>query len=66
MGSHGTVLHTINGGKVWRPQQCETYFNLNAVHMASPKLGWIAGDLGIILRHKVIDPIYPQLTHHLI
>ena len=57
VGGHGTVLHTINGGKVWRPQQCETQFNLNTIHMMNPKLGWIAGDLGTILRHKVIGPI---------
>ena len=55
IGGEGTVIRTIDGGENWRPQRCESYYNLNSIYMADAETGWIVGDLGVMLRYVVDD-----------
>ena len=49
------LFRTIDGGENWRPQRCESYYNLNSIYMVDAETGWIVGDLGVMLRYVVDD-----------
>jgi photosystem II stability/assembly factor-like uncharacterized protein len=52
-GSAGQILHSIDGGKTWTPQNTGTAIDLNTISFTDNQHGWAAGytssDLGIVL-----------------
>lgn len=48
-GRWGTVLHTIDGGKSWLPQDSGTDFTLMAIQFVDSDHGWAVGDQGLII-----------------
>ena len=55
IGGEGIILHTVDGGRNWRPQWSETRHNLNAIYMTDAENGWIVGDRGVILKYTVVN-----------
>jgi photosystem II stability/assembly factor-like uncharacterized protein len=49
VGCHGTIMHTMDGGNTWWPQNSGTQLNLYGVAFVTPQSGWAVGDHGIIL-----------------
>ena len=49
VGSHGTILHTVDGGQSWQAQSSGTQQWLRSVAFISPQAGWVVGDDGTIL-----------------
>jgi photosystem II stability/assembly factor-like uncharacterized protein len=43
VGSHGTVLHTEDGGGTWKPQVSGTSDDLYSVSFPTPQSGWAVG-----------------------
>ena len=50
VGSGGTILKTVDGGKKWRKIASSTTASLSAVFFLDEKQGWIVGANGTILR----------------
>src|SRR5581483_7360227 len=50
IAGEGTVLHTEDGGKIWRALQVEGPGAYRAVVFAMSRLGWIYGAIGFVLR----------------
>jgi len=48
-GRWGTILHTVDGGKTWKPQTSGTNYTLTSIYFVDPKNGWAVGDSGTIL-----------------
>jgi len=49
VGEGGTILHTIDGGKTWQPQQSGIIRDLQRIFFIDKNYGWITGQ-GILLR----------------
>ena len=48
-GRWGTVLHTMDGGKTWTPQNSGTENSLCSIYFADSQNGWAVGEEGTIL-----------------
>ncbi|MCP4712728.1 MAG: hypothetical protein GY869_29220, partial [Planctomycetes bacterium] len=51
----GEILYTADGGATWQNQNSGVSVSLNCVLMTDPNAGYIAGDLGIILKRDVLS-----------
>jgi photosystem II stability/assembly factor-like uncharacterized protein len=51
-GRWGTILHSLDGGKTWAPQQSGTDYTLSSISFRDSKNGWVVGDGGTILHTK--------------
>lgn len=49
VGTKGTIIHTLNGGKEWVKQESGTEKNLFSVSFVDARNGWTVGELGTIL-----------------
>jgi len=49
VGTDGTILHNIDGGKLWTEQESPTNVRLKAVHFPIYGTGWTVGQEGVIL-----------------
>jgi photosystem II stability/assembly factor-like uncharacterized protein len=49
VGAFGTIMHTKDGGKSWRPQNSHTTEHLYSVDFSDALHGWIAGRSGLVL-----------------
>lgn len=49
VGQRGHILYSDDDGQHWQQAQVPVSVDLNAVHFASPSLGWAAGNDGVIL-----------------
>jgi photosystem II stability/assembly factor-like uncharacterized protein len=43
VGNNGTILRTVDGGKIWNQQNSNTTEKLRAVHFLNENLGWAVG-----------------------
>lgn len=48
-GRYGTILHTLDGGTTWSPQESGTTFTLSGISFADGKHGWAVGNKGTIV-----------------
>jgi photosystem II stability/assembly factor-like uncharacterized protein len=48
VGANGLILHTLDGGRSWKPQKAPSEANLESVAFADAKTGYIAGQTGTI------------------
>jgi len=49
VGTHGSIFHTSDGGKTWKPQASGTTRELFGVSFVNPQKGWIVGRFGLVL-----------------
>jgi photosystem II stability/assembly factor-like uncharacterized protein len=49
VGAFGTIFHTSDGGRVWRPQVSHTVEHLFGVDFTDAQHGWVVGRLGTML-----------------
>ena len=45
VGDHGVILHTIDGGRQWSPQESGVACTLNSVCFIDDRIGWAAGGM---------------------
>ncbi len=45
VGDHGVILHTIDGGRQWTPQDSGIACTLNSVCFIDDRIGWAAGGM---------------------
>ena len=51
-GRWGTVVHTKDGGKIWKRQRTGTDLTLSSICFVDPYHGWAVGDEGTIIHTK--------------
>ena len=49
VGTKGTIIHTLDGGKKWVTQESGTEKNLFSVSFVDAQNGWVVGEFGTIL-----------------
>ena len=49
IGDKGTIIHTADGGKNWKPQNSGTDVRLNRMQIIDDKKAWIVADGGVLL-----------------
>jgi photosystem II stability/assembly factor-like uncharacterized protein len=57
VGDLGTIIHTTNGGKTWKIQECPVKNELTGVSFADQNNGFAIGKWGIILKYSQDKPI---------
>lgn len=52
VGAFGSIYHTTDGGRTWRPQRSGTQEQLFGVTFVSREVGWVVGRTGVVLHTR--------------